>query len=454
MNSREQASFHSGVGSASAVERITLACLTPVTDGNELGAMDLPSYGIKRIQAAVLGDPELSHCELKLIDLMRDDPDAYVEAILESKPDIVGISMYVWSTPCMIEVARRVKLERPQCLVIFGGPSARREVFDLPIYPNPSEVLDALVAAEGELIFQQISKLSKLSPQALSQVSGLDMPVINGWHQTGPSPAIEHLDHIESPYQLGVMPKRTVAYLETFRGCPMGCRFCEWGATEKASKVFSTEYLVRELSAYREAEARSVFVVDAGLNLNAKAFRNLREAENEVKFLRECSGIWAEIYPTNVRDEHLQFLSDVNIGYLGIGLQSIDPKVLKDQDRPFSMDRFEQAARKLAEVAYCEIQIIMGLPGDTPEGFKKTLAFARSLPVGVRAYHCLVLPDALLSRSKPEWNVQFNPHNMMMTSCLGWSERDFASTRNYNNHQAQISDGTAGDFWWFFPPQR
>ena len=438
---------------AGAIESIALVCLTPVTDGNELGAMELPSYGIKRIQAAVLGDPELAHCKLHMIDLMKDDVDGYVEAVLACEPDLVGISMYVWSTPCMIEVARQIKQRRPDCLVVFGGPSARREVFDLPIYPSPELVLDALVASEGELIFTQIAKLEEISANHLSRISGLDMPVINGWHQTGPTPAIEHLDHIQSPYQLGVMPKRTVAYLETFRGCPMGCRFCEWGATEKASKVFSTEYLVKELSAYRQSEARSVFLVDAGLNLNTKAFRNLQEAEQEVKFLRECSGIWAEIYPTNVRDEHLQFLQDVNIGYLGIGLQSIDPKVLKDQDRPFKMDRFEQAVRKLAEVAYCEIQIIMGLPGDTPEGFKRTLEFARSLPVGVRAYHCLVLPDALLSRSKPEWNIQFNPHNMMMTSCLGWSEKDFASMRNYNNHQAQVAGGTAGDFWWFFPPQ-
>lgn len=444
---------HNSGEEPSAVNRIALACLTPVTDANELGAMELPSYGIKRIQAAVKAHPALSHCQLDMIDLMRDDVDGYVEAILDCEPDLLGISMYVWSTPCMIEVARRIKLQRPECLIIFGGPSARREVFDLPIYPAANVVLDALVTAEGELTFTDIAQLSEVTPRALAQVTGLDLPLINGWHKTGPSIQVDDLDHIASPYQLKLMPERTVAYLETFRGCPMSCRFCEWGATDKSSKVFSTDYLIKELKSYRESKASSVFLVDAGLNLNAKAFRNLQEAEREVKFLNECTGMWAEIYPTNIRDDHLQFLSDVNVGYLGIGLQSIDPKVLKDQDRPFKQDRFETSVRRLAEVAYCEIQIIMGLPGDTPEGFKRTLAFARSLPVGVRAYHCLVLPDALLSRSKPEWNIQFNPHNMAMTSCLGWSEKDFSRTRAHNNHQAQISNGTAGEFWWFFPPQ-
>ncbi len=434
-------------------QSIALACLTPVTDGNELGAMELPSYGIKRIQAAVAADPALVDCQLHMIDLMRDDVEGYVEALLACEPDLIGISLYIWSTPCMIEVARRIKAQRPDILIVFGGPSARKEVFDLPIYPAPHKVLDALVTAEGEETFTRIARLPVASRQQLETVTGLDMPGLSGWYSTGPKQTIACLDDIASPYQLGLMPRNTVAYLETFRGCPMSCRFCEWGATDRATTVFSTEYLIKEMHAYQEWQASSVFLVDAGLNLNAKAFKNLQEAEHEVKFLARAKGLWAEIYPTNVRDEHLQFLQDVNVGYLGIGLQSIDPKVLKDQDRPFKQDRFEAVVRRLAEVSYCEIQIIMGLPGDTPEGFKRTLEFARSLPVGVRAYHCLVLPDALLSRSKPEWNIRFNPHNMAMTSCLGWSEEDFARMRAYNTDQARQAGGTAGEFWWFFPPQ-
>ena len=37
--------------------RIALACLTPVPDGDELAALQMPSYGTRRIQAAVTGDP-------------------------------------------------------------------------------------------------------------------------------------------------------------------------------------------------------------------------------------------------------------------------------------------------------------------------------------------------------------------------------------------------------------
>ena len=147
----------------------------------------------------------------------------------------------------------------------------------------------------------------------------------------------------------------------------------------------------------------------------------------------------------------MQFLSEVGVGYLGIGLQSLDSRVLKGLDRPFNMERFESSVRKIASVFDAEIQIIMGLPGDNPEGFKRTLEFARSLPVGVRAYHCLVLPDALLTRSRPEWDISFDPLTLEMKSCLGWDETDIYETREYANQVAYGDGGTAGDYWWFFP---
>ena len=84
-------------------------------------------------------------------------------------------------------------------------------------------------------------------------------------------------------------------------------------------------------------------------------------------------------------------------------MQSMDQAVLKLHQRPSDSPRFEQAVRDLAAVTNIELQIIFGLPGDTPEGFRRTLDYALSLPASVRAYHCLVLPDALMTRGLPDW---------------------------------------------------
>jgi radical SAM superfamily enzyme YgiQ (UPF0313 family) len=431
--------------------RIALVCMTPVPDGDELQDMRLPSYGIRRVLAAVVSDAQLADAKVALVDFGRADADAYVDALLRFEPDLVGFSIYVWSTPCMVEVARRIKQRRPQCTVVFGGPSARPAVFDLVPNAPAAAYVDALVTGEGEAVFCDIARLPELSRAGLRSVPGLHLPAAGTWVQTSHRAPVSQMDAIASPSQMGLMPEGSVAYLETYRGCPLSCRFCEWGASETARSVFSTEYIVRELQAFQRQRAKAVFLLDAGLNLNAKGFRNLLDAEAQVGVLRNAT-FWAEIYPTHVKDEHLEFLSRVGTSYLGVGLQSLDPAVLKLHDRPFDRPRFETALARIQRVAQAELQIIFGLPGDTPEGFRRTLAYARSFGLAVRVYHCLVLPDALLTRGRPGWDMRFDPINLAMISCLGWSESDIQQMRGELDALARQPGAKAGTYWWSLPP--
>lgn len=436
-----------------SARRIALVCMTPAPDTDEHGPLRLPSYGIHRILAATIADPSLSGVKVSLIDVGRPDPDAYLSAIEHVKPDLIGFSIYVWSTPCLVEVARRVKRRRPETLIVFGGPSARTALFDLPAYAPAGRYLDAVVSVDGEAIFPEIARLPSLTRQSLSTVTGIHVPSDVGWMHTGPRPPIANLDDIPSPFQLGLMPARSVAYLETYRGCPLGCRFCEWGAKETSKAVFSTDYIARELEAFAASGAPAVFLLDAGLNLNAQGFRNLVAAEARVGALRSTK-FWAEIYPTLVRDEHLEFLSRVGTSYLGVGLQSIDDRVLALHDRPFDRGRFERAMRALTSVTTTELQIIFGLPGDSPEGFRQTLEYARAFGVAVRAYHCLVLPDALMTRGRPEWRMQYDPATLAMIECDGWTRDDITAAREELGRETRQAGGHSGQYWWSFPPAR
>jgi radical SAM superfamily enzyme YgiQ (UPF0313 family) len=199
--------------------------------------------------------------------------------------------------------------------------------------------------------------------------------------------------------------------------------------------------------------APAVFLLDAGLNLNIRAFRNLRRAAEETGALKKVL-FWAEIYPTGVRDEHLDFLREIGPVYLGVGLQSRDPEVLRLHQRNVDSPRFEHAVRQLAAVTGIELQIIFGLPGDTPEGFRRTLEYALSLPAAVRAYHCLVLPDALMTRGLPNWNMVYDPRNLAMISCLGWTRDQLLAMRGELTDRTTQMGGKAGDFWWSFPAKR
>jgi len=427
--------------------------MTPRTDADELGNLQLPSYGIRRIQAAVVSDRDNPGHTVKLIDLGREDVAGYVREILAFEPELVGFSIYVWSTPTLIAVAREIKKRSPHCTIVFGGPSARAALFDLNYYRSPAAYLDAIVEGDGEIIFREIAALPDLSRTALESVPGVTLPANDGWRRMPARTDPFDFDQLPSPFQLGLMPPGAVAYIETYRGCPMSCRFCEWGKSGKERAEFSADYIARDLRAIEKLKAPAVFLLDAGLNLNIRGFRNLREAHRQTGFLKNTL-FWAEVYPTVIRDEHIDFLREIGPAYLGVGLQSMDQNVLKLHQRPSEAPRFEQVVRDLAAVTNIELQIILALPGDTPEGFRRTLDHALSLPASLRVYHCLVLPDALMTRGLKSFDMRFDPRNLSMISCNGWSEESIKGTRADLDQLARRRQGRKGEYWWSFPGPR
>lgn len=433
-----------------AMRKLALVCSSPPFDGAEM-PLPMPSYGIHRVHAAAKSGDYPHPVDVRFFDLGHMGAEAGVQAILDFAPDLVGFSVYVWSMATLLKAAADIRAKQPSALFLFGGPSARRDAFDHPHYQERGRVVDAICEGDGEAVIRDLMAMPRLDRETLAATPGLFTRAegSSDWRCSGMLPGLP-MDAIPSPYQMGLMPPEHVAYLETYRGCPLSCRFCAWGVTRPAREVFPTDYLKQELDTFRALKAPAVFLLDAGLNLNGKGFRNLAEAQKQSGFLAEAL-FWAEIYPTLAKPEHIEFLASVGTAYLGVGLQSIDERVLKAHDRPFDMRRFAPAVEELSKVAGLEIQIIMGLPEDTPEGFRKTLDYALTMPVtSVRVYHCLVLPDALLSRAKPEWKLDFDPVNMAMRSNHTWSAKELTAMRHELNERVAKRGGEGGEYWWSF----
>lgn len=431
------------------MRKLALICLSPPFDGAEM-PLPMPSYGVHRIHAAALSAQVPHPTDTRLFDFGELGLAQGIRAVLDFGPDVIGASVYVWSLMPLLRALATLRKGLPGVVTLLGGPSARRAALDHPAYRDAARVVDALCEDDGEAVVQALLAAPDLSRATLGHVPGLWLrDGAGGWIQTGVLAPLP-LSAVPSPYQQGLMPAKAVAYLETYRGCPLSCRFCEWGLSRPAREVFDTDYLTAELSAFRRLEAPAVFLLDAGLNLNARGFRNLAAAHAREGFLSDTL-FWAEIYPTIIKPDHLDFLRSVGTAYLGVGLQSMDEAVLRAHDRPFDMSRFAPAVDELARVAGLEVQIIMGLPEDTPEGFRRTLDFALSLPVqSVRVYHCLVLPDALLTRARPDWQVRFDAATMAMTSNHTWSAAALAAMRNDLTDRVARHGGQAGEFWWSF----
>ena len=415
------------------------------------------SYGARRIQTA-LSAPPIPGAHVVMLETRTLDPEETADEICALEPDVVGFSAYLWSFPTFLHAAAIVRERLPQATIVFGGPSSRPVMVDHPVFAFARSIIDALVIREGEQVSRALLLTEDRSFDGLSKIPGLVLPkgadTVHGWHST-PSPDLIPMDEIPSPHQLGFVPDKMTANLETFRGCPLACSFCEWGVYEGTNRVFSEEYLVRELEAFKRTNAHGAYLVDAGFSLNRKAFRNLVAAEKQVQFFRTMP-LACEVYASNLGDADAQFLSEINVARLGVGLQSFNPDVLKLMQRPFDERKFLRGLEVIKDACGgAAIEVILGLPGDNPDSFKDTIRRCMDLNAGgVHVFHALVLPDGLMSRAPAGANVAFDPYTLKMTSCNTWSEKDLGETMDWLARYTEDAGGMVEESFWRLPLTR
>lgn len=411
----------------------------------------IPNLGLYMVEAALRAS-RLPDIDVEVWDIpgARGDVVALAEEVIAFDPDVVGFSVYLWSFPFFLELARLVKADDPSRLIVFGGPSARPSMLDLEPHRSKADGVDVLATAEGEHTMVEIVALSDRSPAALERVAGLAQRAGGQWRPTAQRP-LGDLDSLASPYELDLVPPGGLGIAQTYRGCPFTCSFCEWGTMESPKRVRSSESLSAEFMAMERLGLGAVLLADAGLNLNQAAFRNLSETARDTGFFKK-RGLICEVYPAKVRPEHLDFLAGVGSAYVGVGLQSFDSDVLANVERKYDEARFEETLRELGSVATLAVEIILGLPGDSPERFRRNFERARRLPCALRVYHCVVLPSALMVRSPPEHRLDYDPVSLKMYSCDGWSREALDREARFLSDQASAAGGRSGEFFWVFPP--
>ncbi len=77
---------------------------------------------------------------------------------------------------------------------------------------------------------------------------------------------------------------------------------------------------------------------------------------------------------------------------------------------------------------------------------------ARSLPVALRVYHCVVLPSALMVRAPASYGMEYDPVSLKMRAGLGWTAQDLQRECEHVAERARAEGGRSGEYFWIFPP--
>ncbi|MBR5738816.1 MAG: radical SAM family heme chaperone HemW [Lachnospiraceae bacterium] len=185
--------------------------------------------------------------------------------------------------------------------------------------------------------------------------------------------------------------------------CVRKCGYCDFYSapgTEKTQKAY-VDTVIREIgeSPFGKAPGETVTSVFFGggtpsILPEEELFRILDALRSAFRF-SDNAEITVECNPGTVTPEKLSAYREAGVNRISLGLQSADDGILKRIGRIHSFRDFTESYRAVREAGFSNVSVdlISGLPGDTPENFEKGLKTVLDLRPEHLSVYALILAE-------------------------------------------------------------
>jgi B12-binding domain/radical SAM domain protein len=343
------------------------------------------------LAGAVLSHPETRGVAVREAKGREALLDACRGALRSGRPALVAWSFYSSSFG---EAAGdlewlRERAAGPALLHVAGGPHATAE-------PGAALRAGFDLAAEGEGERTLVGLLARLGRGQSPRGRGLAWLEGGALRRGGPAEPVD-LDAFP-PFAPGL---RRLGPIEITRGCVHACRFCQasflFGARPRHRSVEAVAGWVRAMARGGARDVR--FVTPSALAYGSgDGSPRLDRVEALLEAVREAAGPHGRIYlgsfPSEIRPEHVtpealrllrRFVANDN---LVIGAQSGSDRMLSACHRGHSAEDALRAARLAVEAGFrARVDLIFGLPGETPQDAALTRRFMEDLAAAGAEVH-------------------------------------------------------------------
>ncbi|MCQ6335061.1 B12-binding domain-containing radical SAM protein [Bacillus cereus] len=362
----------------------------------------LPPFGLG-ILASIALSGERFRPEDIIINNIRAEATVSnaVESIMATKPDVIGISCFVWNYNKVLRLVRRIRAIQSDVVIIVGGPHISKTDVELAKMFE-SRMIDIAVTGDGEVVFQKLNLLVGTGRRSLRGIVRSELDAPDGWLFG----FMKEIDGIRNPYLFHPLFQASLkfsgtALVETSRGCPFACTFCDQGWRQMRSKNLDT--VQSELMELVSNGARKVIFLDPTFNFHrARTEQLLKFITNNLPGL----SIHAEIKAELLIETEMDLLAAIPNTSVEIGLQSSNKNTLQKIKRSINIDRLGISVQALSSRGInIIVNTIYGLPDECFEDWCRSLDFAYSLGenVIVTANHLRILPNTEMDYEKEKY---------------------------------------------------
>ena len=361
---------------------------------------------------------------------IKDNTIELLGKILELRPKIVGLGVYIWNVEPITRLVAELKRVAPEICVVLGGPEVSYE------YENHSVVASAdyLVCGEADLAFPQLCR------QVLEGLAPVEKVI---------QAALPQFEQLCLPYRLYTDEDlaHRVIYVEASRGCPFTCEFC-LSALDIPVRLAEVDAFLNEMQLLLDRGAKQFKFVDRTFNLNTRVSTKILQF-----FLdRYEPGLFLhfEMIPDRLPNELKSIIAKFPPGALQfeIGVQTfndeVGDRISRKQDNAKLGENFHFLREETG--VHIHSDLIVGLPGESIEsfgrGFDRLIALRpQEIQVGILKR----LRGTPITRHDDEWKMVYSPYPPY--EILSTSEIDFAQMQRMRRF-ARYWDlvGNSGNF--------
>ena len=315
------------------------------------------------------------------------EPEKFLDAITNEEPKIVGLTNYIWNRNLTLKFASHLKKLHPNCTTIMGGPNYNFAELDwVEQFMRDTPQIDFHIEGEGEAKFANVveaclknefnpSKIKLAKPSGACFIEPNSNACV-----IDTIPRIDVLDDVPSPYQTGILDEfladpNYCPIIETNRGCPYLCTFCDWGSMGKSkSSTFSMERVVNDLEYIVEnnvSKTPYLYIGDANFGLfprDIEIAKLLRKYKDTKGFPENVYLYFAKNSSENVL-KIAELIKDMT--NFSLSRQTQNPEVLKIIKRDnIPLATFNKLAALGKELGVSTfVELIYTLPGESKQSF-------------------------------------------------------------------------------------
>jgi radical SAM superfamily enzyme YgiQ (UPF0313 family) len=327
-----------------------------------------PALGIAYIASSL----RAAGHDVQLLDGKLDylTVDEIVTSVRDQPPDLVGVTCMTVEYPRAVEIARRIKQNRGDVLIVVGGAHVNAVGRQALV---EGDAFDYACVGEGEYLACELAEALAAGADPtgiLGLVSRRGKTIVSA----PPRPPPEDYDQLPFPAWDLFKPVKTLPLL-THRGCPFQCVFCGHNSGFKPRYRTPGNVLdeVDEILARYRPERIRIEDETFGLHMGrTKAILEgilARDLHKRVRFS-------AQTRVDRVDEDFMHLLKTANFEMLELGVESGNADMLLAIRKGITLEQVEHAidlARADGLRVWCKF--ILGHPHETRETVRDTMNF-------------------------------------------------------------------------------